>query len=209
MFTTRLLLMVSASASPSLSDIEMAFTPFPPIEAASAAGGAPAPPPPPTKNHFVSQTLGNNMVLQRAPAQAVLWGFAGIGGTVTVTMDSAPPLAAVTDAQGFWRATLPATEASNDPHTFSIRSSNGTSATLSNVLFGDVYICGGQSNMAFSLPANTNSAEEVAKGVNYTTIRVMTIGTYVPPASTAIRGAFGSGALTIRSSIRLVRRCTF
>ena len=109
--------MVSASASPSLSDIEMAFTPFPPIEAASAAGGAPAPPPPPTKNHFVSQTLGNNMVLQRAPAQAVLWGFAGTGGTVTVTMDSAPPLAAVTDAQGFWRATLPATEASNDPHT--------------------------------------------------------------------------------------------
>ena len=93
--------MVSASASPSLSDIEMAFNPFPPIEAASAAGGAPAPPPPPTKNHFVSQTLGNNMVLQRAPAQAVLWGFAGIGGTVTVTMDSAPRLQQSLTRKGF------------------------------------------------------------------------------------------------------------
>ena len=31
--------------------------------------------------------------------------------------------------------------------------------------------------MAFSLPANTNSTEEVAKGVTYTSMRVMTVGT--------------------------------
>ena len=132
-----LLSAVAAMAvSPSLSDIEMAFTPFPPIEAATAAGRPPAPPPPPIKNNFVSRTLGDNMVLQRAPAQAVLWGFAGVGNTVSVTMDKAPHIDAVTDAQGFWRCTLPAQQpgaSEGGPaaeHTFVIKSSNGTTATV-------------------------------------------------------------------------------
>lgn len=126
-----LLSAVAATAvSPSLSDIEMAFTPFPPIEAATAAGRPPAPPPPPIKNNFVSRTLGDNMVLQRAPAQAVLWGFAGIGNTVSVTMDKAPHIDAVTDAQGFWRCTLPAQQPGAKGHTFVIKSSNGTTATV-------------------------------------------------------------------------------
>ena len=86
----------SALASPSLlSDIEMAFTPFPPI-----AASGPRDPPPPVKNNFLSRTLGDNMVLQRAPAQAVLWGFAGVGNSVTVTMDASPHVKATTDAQG-------------------------------------------------------------------------------------------------------------
>jgi hypothetical protein len=36
------------------------------------------PPAPPTKA-FLSKTLGNNMVLQRAPKQAVVWGFVAAG----------------------------------------------------------------------------------------------------------------------------------
>ena len=116
----------TAIASQPLSDIDMAFTPFPPIEVEAG------PPPPPAVNNFLSKTLGDNMVLQRAPAQAILWGFAGVGNTVTVKMDaSQSDLIGVTDAQGFWRASLPATEASDKPHKFLIQSSNGTTAKVS------------------------------------------------------------------------------
>lgn len=113
----------TATASQSLSDIDMAFTPFPPIEVEAG---------PPPVNNFLSKTFGDHMVLQRAPAQAILWGFAGVGNTVTVKMDSSPDLNGVTDAQGFWRATLPATAASDKPHEFLIQSSaNGTTAKVS------------------------------------------------------------------------------
>ena len=37
---------------------------------------------------LLSSTLGSNMVLQRAPQQAVVWGFAAPGTAVKTTMDA-------------------------------------------------------------------------------------------------------------------------
>lgn len=38
----------------------------------------------------------------------------------------------------------------------------GDDATLSNVLFGDVYVCGGQSNMQFTVSSVFNATKEIA-----------------------------------------------
>ena len=132
---------------------------FPSVEDALVAG--PAPPGP-----LVSHTLGSNMVLQRAPQQAVLWGFAPAGTTVTTRFNSAM-LTATADASGVWRQKLPATPASAKAYEIGIKGSNGEAAILTNILFGDVYLCGGQSNMQFSMPAIANVTAEVALADKY------------------------------------------
>ena len=49
---------------------------------------------------------------------------------------------------------------------------------LQGVLFGQVYICSGQSNMQFSLPLNTNASAEIAAADHYPHIRLFTVGQY-------------------------------
>jgi hypothetical protein len=83
---------------------------------------------------FLSNTLGSNMVLQRAPAQAMVWGFTAPGAKVTTTMspsnDASGQLqqtfVATAAADGTWRQKLPATSASKTPYSFTFSSSNST-----------------------------------------------------------------------------------
>jgi hypothetical protein len=136
----------------------------------------PTPPPPPTiRRGLLSDALGSHMVLQRAPAAAVIWGFSPAGSTVTTTLDSAPALSATADAGGIWRQSLPPTEAGG-PHTIHVASSSGATEVLEDVLFGDVYLCGGQSNMAFSMPGITNASYEASLADSYPTVRLFTVG---------------------------------
>jgi len=107
---------------------------------------------------LLSSTLGSHMVLQRAPQQAVVWGFTAPNATVTTTMSPSAcagetacarlSFEAVAGADGTWRQRLPPTPASTTPYTLTFASSNSSAerATLVDVLFGDVYICGGQSS---------------------------------------------------------------
>lgn len=118
------------------------------------------------------------MVLQR-DVPAVVFGFASAGVTVTTKFDATllPPV--TTDATGVWRVTLPKTAASLTAHTLSFMSSDGGAAALSDVLFGDVHICSGQSNMQFTLKSNAgvpNVTTEVQNANNYPYIRVFTVG---------------------------------
>ncbi len=89
------------------------------------------------------------MVLQQAPHAASVWGWAEPGAKVTVTIDSEGDVVAEasteTRADGAWRVSLPAQPASTKP--VSITAKDGSSTvTLSDVLFGDVYVCSGQSS---------------------------------------------------------------
>lgn len=135
-----------------------------------------AKPPPPTTKHFVSATLGSHMVLQRAPQRALLWGHTAAGATVTVTFDGAALPAVAADAEGVWRLSLPATEASRTAHTFVIQGSGGESATLTDVLFGDVFLCGGQSNMVFAMGSVENATAEIDKVRLSHDVRLFTLG---------------------------------
>ena len=81
------------------------------------------------------------------------------------------------DTDGTWRMSLPPQAASLTPQVISIRATTGESGQLNNILFGDVYICGGQSNMDFAMPSQTDGAQEAeeAEG-NYPHIRLFTVG---------------------------------
>jgi sialate O-acetylesterase len=94
----------------------------------------------------LSSTLGDFMVLQRAPQSAVVWGFAAPGSTVKTTF-LGQPYSATTGADSIWRQSLPPQPATTTPMTITFSVSTGEAGALNDVLFGDVYICGGQSNM--------------------------------------------------------------
>lgn len=100
------------------------------------------------KRNFVSATLGSNMVLQR-DKPAIIWGFSKPGATITTVLrkGNAAPYPALTTTvkeDTIWRQELPTQNASKIPYSIQITSNSGESALLDNVLFGDVYLCGGQ-----------------------------------------------------------------
>lgn len=124
---------------------------------------------------FLSATLGDHMVLQRAPASAVVWGNTQPGSTVTTTFDGKVYMS-IADSDGWWRQKLPPMLASMDSYNLTFLSSNGQNGTLNDVLFGDVYICGGQSNMQFSMGSVTNVSTERQMANAYPNIRLFTVG---------------------------------
>jgi len=97
------------------------------------------------------------MVLQRAPQRAIVWGFTDTFNTpTTLTMNNkiyhtkSSSTAENLLGQSIWSVTLnPQTE--EGPFQINITQplANGTlaSITLDDVLFGDVWVCSGQSNM--------------------------------------------------------------
>jgi len=128
-------------------------------------------------NSFLSKALGSNMVLQRAPWQSVVWGFATPGTVVTTTMDAGKvKMTSKASAHGVWKQRLPATAASSMTHSLVFNASTGESAAMENVLFGDVYLCGGQSNMQFAMPAIENATEESMHADGFPLIRLFTVG---------------------------------
>ena len=109
----------------------------------------------------ITSTLGSSAVLQRDTA-AVVWGFGHVGSGVCATLDGAPAGCTSVLADGVWRVPLPPQPASVTSHTLTFtQASDGATQTLEDVLFGDVYLCGGQSNAQFTLPQVYNAAEEV------------------------------------------------
>ena len=96
--------------------------------------------------------FGDHMVLQRGPQQAVLWGTADTeGDTVTAIVTgqgSQNAHVTTTVTHGAWKVKLPA-QTSKGPFVISVSSSDGH-VTLHDVLFGDVWLCSGQSNMYFT-----------------------------------------------------------
>jgi sialate O-acetylesterase len=79
--------------------------------------------------------------------------------------------------ESIWSVTLDA-ETEEGPFQILVSqpAANGTlvSIVLNNVLFGDVWICSGQSNMQMAVIDNFNAAEEIAQAGNYPKIRLFT-----------------------------------
>lgn len=149
-----------------------------------------------TRN-FISATLNDNMVLQR-DVPAVIWGYSKPGATVHATLQRSiteheatsgetsllAQLETTADDSGLWRVRFPTQAASMTPHEIDVTSTTGETGRLSNLLFGDVYLCGGQSNMEFSMPGQINGSEIVETAVkDYQHIRVVTIGCYTRSAT--------------------------
>lgn len=96
---------------------------------------------------FLSNTLGNDMVLQRAPAVAIVYGVSNVSNATVTTMMGALKFTTTAGADGTWRQRLPPTPASTSLAgiNFTFASSGGQVAHLTGVLFGDVFLAGGVS----------------------------------------------------------------
>jgi sialate O-acetylesterase len=95
----------------------------------------------------VSKVLGDNMVLQRSMPVPV-WGTAAAEEQVTVKFANQTKTARA-GADGKWSVRLDALAASSTPAEMTISGSN--TLTLKNILVGEVWLCGGQSNMEFPM----------------------------------------------------------
>jgi len=91
--------------------------------------------------------FGNHMVLQRDRPLRV-WGWADAGENVTVRF-AGQSVSGVADRQGAWSVLLAPMEASTLPRELSVTGKNVL--TITDILVGDVWLCSGQSNMAFGL----------------------------------------------------------
>jgi len=85
-------------------------------------------------------------------------------------------LSTIAGDDGIWRQVLPAMPASKIGYDLIFVSSNGQQGELQDLLFGDVYVCGGQSNMEYSMVAVTNKTEERQLANLYPHIRLFSVG---------------------------------
>ncbi|MFK7820689.1 MAG: hypothetical protein AB8G99_18360 [Planctomycetaceae bacterium] len=119
----------------------------------------------------VSNVFQSNMVLQRDKPMSV-WGWATAGEKITISIGK-NEVTAVADTDRSWKATLPAMAASSAPLTLTVKGAK-KSLTLDNILIGDVWVLGGQSNMEFPLDRIENGQLEIISA-NFPNIRVLTV----------------------------------
>lgn len=106
---------------------------------------------------FVSPLFGDHMVLQRGKPNTI-WGWTKPGEAVRVAI-AGKTTRAVADAEGRWQARIDP-PAVGSPCVVEI--DGPQHVVFHDVLVGDVWICGGQSNMELGLPAAQDGPAEVA-----------------------------------------------
>jgi sialate O-acetylesterase len=119
----------------------------------------------------VSNTFQSNMVLQRDKPIAI-HGWADPGETVTIGF-AGQSAKATAGADRAWQARLAALPASAKPGDMTISGNNKT-LKLKNILIGDVWILGGQSNMEFEIAKVNDGMIEIASA-NFPQIRLLTM----------------------------------
>jgi sialate O-acetylesterase len=100
-----------------------------------------------------AHVFGDHAVLQRDQPITV-WGTAGPGQKLTVSLNG-HVASGTADKQGKWRVQLPRMPAGG-PYALAL-AADGKSASLDDIMIGDVYLCSGQSNMEFAVRASTNA----------------------------------------------------
>jgi len=125
------------------------------------------------------KVLGSKMVLQR-DSEVRIWGWADVGETIQLTGDwFDQPLEVKADATGVWEARVSTREAGG-PHTLKIVGQN--TITLQDILFGEVWIASGQSNMEMPLVKVSDAytgiqdAEQEVQAAAYPGIRLFQAG---------------------------------
>ena len=145
--------------------------------------------PSPPSDSLLSQIFGSHMCLQRAPLQARLFGTAKPSAKVTVAMVPGKSVMAQADATGWWEVLLPPMPAGGPYNltvsTVSADTSVEQSTTLTDVMFGDVVVCSGQSNMEEPVSLTNNHSAEFAVAGDFPWIRLAAVAR--DSSSTALR----------------------
>ena len=119
--------------------------------------------------------ISDHMILQQN-AKVALWGWAAPGEKVTITASWNKNAITVTaDASGKWQTTVSTTKAGG-PYQLTFKASN--TIDVNNILFGEVWLASGQSNMEFFIGKTSSSSytgihnyNEVVKDAEHPSIR--------------------------------------
>ncbi len=101
----------------------------------------------------------DNMVIQRDVPFTVA-GSADTGSKVIVRLDRHKKSVTVPE-EGKWQVTFAPLKADGKSHTLSIEC-NGKSVTYNNIAIGEVWLCSGQSNMAFMVKESSHKEQSLA-----------------------------------------------
>ena len=120
---------------------------------------------------FLNPVFQDHAVLQRdRPIR--LWGTAAPDAAITASIANTS-VDAHADASGRWSAQLPAM-AAGGPYMLTVHAGAGSVQTIGDVLIGDVYLCSGQSNMAFPVMGAVDAGPDIQVSAN-DNIRLMTV----------------------------------
>jgi sialate O-acetylesterase len=123
------------------------------------------------KGLCVSNVFQSNMVLQRNRPVSI-WGWADPGEKVTVAF-AGQTVETTAGADRSWKIALEPMPANSTPRLMSVSGDQET-LQLENILVGDVWILGGQSNMEFELGKVDDGALEIVSA-NFPQIRLLTM----------------------------------
>ena len=96
-----------------------------------------------------ASVFGDDMVLQR-DASAAVYGFAEAGSQIMVLVSDGEVRTAMPAADGSWKVLLKPRPARLEPLNVSVVQ-GANRASISGVVWGDVWLCSGQSNMELPL----------------------------------------------------------
>ena len=113
--------------------------------------------------------FSDHMVLQRQIAISV-WGNASANEEIVVELDT-QRVRITADAGGTWQIHLNPMDAGG-PYQLTVRGENVI--TFKNVMIGEVWVCSGQSNMAWPVRRSQDAEDEI-KAADYPNIRLFTV----------------------------------
>lgn len=119
----------------------------------------------------VHNLFQSNMVVQRERPMPI-WGWAAAGEKVTVRF-AGNTQSATAAADRSWKVEFPALPASAEPRTITVEGKDAT-IELTNILVGDVWLLGGQSNMEFEIRKLEEGPLEILSA-NFDQIRLFTV----------------------------------
>jgi sialate O-acetylesterase len=119
----------------------------------------------------LAEIFTDHAVLQRDKPVRV-WGTADAGAAITLSV-AGQSQTAQADGQGRWSVTLSPLPAGG-PYVLTARDAAGREARIKDVMLGDVFLCGGQSNMSHLVKYATDAAAQlrapVEPGIRFVTI---------------------------------------
>lgn len=119
--------------------------------------------------------FSDHMVLQRN-ANVTIWGKAEPQQSLTIRLGD-EEISTTADAEGNWTAVVRTGDAGG-PHQLEVAAAKKgePKIVLSDVMFGEVWLCSGQSNMEWPMTRIDRSEQEIQTAQNYANIRLFTVG---------------------------------
>ena len=116
--------------------------------------------------------FGDNMVLQQN-SEVAIWGWANPGETFKmITSWNNDTILVKANNYSFWKTTIQ-TETAGGPHLIEFIGSRYIK--LKNIMFGEVWICSGQSNMEYTANQGIDNGDQEIANANYSNIRIFNV----------------------------------